>query len=480
MNEKLIAKIAQQELKRRQEEVPPDVLQECFAQQLDFINDQSKRKILCLPRRSGKSTAVAIYLIYEALQHPGSKFIYVNTTKGEAKNVMWQDIFETIFLRMKVKAQLIDSKNEIRFENGSIVYLHGVDATPKEMNKLRGKKFRLAVIDECQNYTQDLRQLILQVLTPTLADTNATICLIGTPGNQMGDHYWYVLNKPNSLEKGWKFFTWTWKDNPHVRTNMQKQVDQMLSDNPLIAKTPWFRQEYLGEWVPETDARVYKSEDANYIEQVPDNFMSNATFILSIDLGYHDATAYVVTAYNKRFNSNLYVLESVKHPGLTITAAANIIKEFRKKYNFRSIYVDAANLQAVEEMRQIHSLPLQGAEKQGKEGHIALMNSDFITQNLFIVKNTNLELIRELQSLIWDPKALLKGMHKEITSKDNHLTDALLYGHHGSRHYWYKPLSEPITDNEQFERAIDKHFGLEDKPKMRTLKKPWWENEENI
>ncbi len=480
MNEKLMAKIAKQELQRRQEEVPVDVLKECFAEQLVFIKDPAKRKILCLPRRSGKSTAIAIYLIDIAIHEPRAKLLYINTTKGEAKNVMWHDIFETIFIKQDIKAELIDSKNEIRFENGSIIYLHGADATPKEMNKVRGKKYKLAVVDECQNFTQDLSQLINQAMGPTLSDADATVCMIGTPGNQMGDHYWYLLNKPDSPEKGWKFFTWTWKDNPHVRTNMQRRVDQMVEDNPLVIKTPWFRQEYLGEWVPETDARVYKSSDDNYIDELPEEFLKHATYILSIDLGYHDATAYLVAAYNKRYNDKLYVLESMKHPGLTITAAANIIKEYRKKYQFRSIYVDAANLQAVEEMRQIHQLPLQAAEKQGKEAHIALLNSDFITHNVAIIKHTNQQLIQELNTLIWDPKALLKGMHKEIATKDNHLTDAMLYGHHGSRHWWYKAPVEPISEEEKMLRQIEKQFGVEDsdKPKMKVLKKPWWETDD--
>ena len=478
MNPELYQKLAKQELKVRMETKPPNVLQECFTQQLEFIQSEAKRKILCIPRRSGKSTAIAIYLVYMAIMFPGCKLIYVNTTKGEAKNVMWHDIFETIFIRLGIKAELIDSKNEIRFENGSIVYLHGVDATPKEMNKLRGKKFALAAIDECQNYTQDLRQLILQVLTPTLADTNATICLIGTPGNQMGDHYWWTLNRPDSPEKGWTHFTWTWKDNPHVRDNMQKQVDRMLSDNPLIAQTPWFRHEYLGEWVPEADARVYKSNEPNYIDVLPEGFLKGATYLLSLDLGYHDATAYVVSAYNKRFSDKLYVLESAKHVKLTITAAANIIKEYQKRYQFRSIYVDAANLQAVEEMRQIHNLPLQAAEKQGKEAHIALINSDFITQNLFILRSTNAQLIAELNTLIWDVKALLKGRHKEDETKDNHLTDALLYAHHGSRHYWYKAPVEQLDTEEQFILDIEKSLGRKDL-KGKVLKKPFWEDEDD-
>ena len=477
MNPVLLKKIALKELAHRESVKKIDVLQECFTQQLNFIKHPAKRKLLCLTRRSGKSTAVAIYLIHEALQNQGCKLIYINTTKGEAKNVMWHSIFETIFIRLNIKAELIDSKNEIRFDNGSIIYLSGVDATPKEMNKLRGKKYQLAVIDECQSYTQDLKQLINQVLAPTLADNDATICLIGTPGNQLGDHYWWQLCKSDSNEKGWEHFKWTWKDNPHVKENMQKHVEQLLKDNPLIKNAPWFRQEYLGEWVPESDARVYKSSSFNYIDQLPPDFSKSATYLLSIDLGYHDATAFVIAAYNKKYNDKLYIIESNKQSKLTISAVASIIKEYRKKYSFRSIYVDAANLQAVEEMRQVHNLPLLAAEKQGKEAHIAMLNSDFITENVFIL-NSNAELITELNQLIWDIKALAKGKHIEDATKENHLTDALLYAHHGSRHYWYKAPQLQMPTEDVMVQHIEKQFLP--KPKCKTLKKPFWEEDGDI
>lgn len=473
MNELLRKKIAQRELQRRQEIKLPNVLEECFAQQLQFIDNPAKRKVLCTTRRSGKSTATAFYLINEALLNPRSKLLYVHLTKNEAKTTMWSDIFETVFLKLGIKADLVGL--EIRFENGSIIYLTGIDATPREMDKLRGKKYRLAVIDECQSFSQDLKQLINQVLGPTLADANATICLCGTPGNQMGEHFWWQVNRPDSNEKGWTFFHWSWQDNPHVKVNMQKHVDEMLFNDPLTKKTPWFRQEYLGEWVPETDARVYRSESVNYIDKLPEGFLKGATYILSIDLGYVDATAFIVSAYNKSFNKNLYIIESNKQSGLNITAVANVIKSYRTKYNFITIVVDAANLQCVEEMRQIHALPLFAAEKAGKEAHIALLNSDFITQNVCILKHSNQELIKELNTLIWDIKALVRGKHKEDATKDNHLTDALLYGHHASRHYWYKPTELDIDPEEKILRQIEKQFQI--KKPNQSLQRPFWETE---
>jgi hypothetical protein len=355
------------------------------------------------------------------------------------------------------------------------------------MNKIRGKKYKLAIVDECQSFQQDLAQLVNQCMGPTLADANATICMIGTPGNKMGDNYWFQLNKPNSNEGGWTHFKWTWKDNPHVRDNMQTFVNQLIKDNPLVINTPWFKQEYLGEWVPLTDARVYKSENVNYVESLPANFLMGAVFILGIDLGFFpDATTLVVGAYNRKYSDKFYVIESSKYEKHTITAIAAIIKQFDDKYHFRSIYADsnAQNKQIVEEIRQVHNIPLQAADKAGKFAHINMMNSDFITQHIFVLRSGNIELIKELNGHIWDEKLLRQGKYKELDSSSNNLCDALLYCHHGSRHWWYQ-AKEPVIDNpteeqnnEMYYRQLENKFGW-NKPKTKTtIQEPWWAREE--
>ena len=83
-------------------------------------------------------------------------------------------------------------------------------------------------------------------------------------------------------------------------------------------------------------------------------------------------------------------------------------------------------------------------------------------------------LIDELSTLIWDQRALLLGRHKEDATKQNHLTDALLYAHHGSRHYWYKPKPEVVHIEEAVVREIEKQCGISDKPKMKYMKKDFW------
>lgn len=477
MNRELIKKLAKQQAALLNAK-PLDILVSAFPEQLAFINDPAKRKAACSSRRAGKSSAVGIYLINECLKTPNTNCLYISRTKESAENIMWNDIIDAIIKKNDIKAEPIVSKLQLKFNNGSILYLTGADANEKQMRALVGKKYSLVVIDEAQYFTNDLEMFVYKILTPTLGDLNATICIIGTPGNNMTDSsFWYRV--ATKREPGWSIHEWHWKQNPFVRDNVQKQIDELLQDNPLIANTPWFKQEYNNEWVPEADARVYKSTEDNYVDQLPDGFLRNATFLLSIDLGYHDATAFLVGAYNKIHSDKLYILESTKRTKLTITAVAQLIKEYQAKYKFRSIYVDAANKQAVEEMRQIHNLPLLAAEKLGKEAHITLLNSDFITQNVFILKGANQELIQELNTLIWDVKRLLKGDHKEDQSKENHLTDAILYAHHGSRHFWYKPPIIPVEQEEAVLQQIEKQYGV-NKPKNRYLKSPWWQEQDEI
>ena len=174
MNEKLIKKIAKQQLKQMENEVLPDVLKECLDYQLEFIKDPSKRKAVCGTRRAAKSFMLALYLINQAITVPKSKCIYMGLTNESCKQIMWTDILEVIFDKYHIQAEC-NSKYEIEFCNGSTIYLRGLDATPHQMNRLRGQKFDIGAIDEIQDFTQDVEQIIDGVLKMSLAQTGATL-----------------------------------------------------------------------------------------------------------------------------------------------------------------------------------------------------------------------------------------------------------------------------------------------------------------
>jgi hypothetical protein len=146
---------------------------------------------------------------------------------------------------------------------------------------------------------------------------------------------------------------------------------------PGVEETPWFRRNYLHEWVIEDDSLVYRYQPGrNDFDAIPDAGGAEWHHVLAIDLGYNDASAFVLIAYND-YDQSLYVLEVYKRTKMDVTDVANKAKQYRQRFDLEYLIVDGANKQAVEEMRKRHDLPLQAADKTGKPDFIELMNTDF-------------------------------------------------------------------------------------------------------
>lgn len=212
---------------------------------------------------------------------------------------------------------------------------------------------------------------------------------------------------------------------------------------------PWFRQNYLGEWVVDDDARCYKfSLERNAWGGVLPAYADargSWHYVLAIDLGYHpDPTAFAVLTYHD-FCQDLYVLETWKQWRMDITDVANKVREFEERYSFDVHVVDGANKQAVEEMRRRHALPLVDADKRGKADFIELMNAEFAQGRIKVhvdacnqgepddqigerSSRESLSLIDEYAGLVWDPRKLLLNKREEHPGCPNHLCDAVLYG----------------------------------------------------
>jgi phage terminase large subunit len=452
------------ELEKRSQEKPIDILQEALSYQLDFINDPSLRKIVCSERRGGKSFALALALINTCIQTSGAKCVYLSLTNDQCKQVMWTDIFETIFLKYNIQAKLT-SKYEIEFNNGSVIFLRGLDATPHQMNRVRGQAFDLAVVDECQDFTQDLKQIIQSVLKMTLAQRAAPLIMAGTPGNKQGLHYWWLINKQDSEETEWQRYKFHWKDNTKIDNKsglrvcdaIQDMVDKDIARSPNIIDTPEFRQEILGEWVIETSARIYRYEpNINDIETYPTPaFLKQATFVLGFDLGYHpDPTALVIGCYNPHVDGYLYILQAEEHLKMITADLAKRIKELDKEYRFQSIVGDSANLNVISDLNLTYGIPTVKADKMGKLGHQNMLNSDFITNHIRLFRQGTKTLSEQLQTVIWDKHALQQGKHIEDGKYSNHCTDALLYLHFFSRHHWFSP-KKPKFINQTNNMRVD-------------------------
>lgn len=418
-------KLVDAELNRRASLASLNLLDNAFPQQLKFIQSPNKLKALFCTRRAAKSYTAGLYLVKEALENPGVSCLFIALTRKSAKGIAWKDVLKVINKQYKLGIKFNETELTATLPNGSVIYVTGVDAKDDEMEKLLGQKYKLVCIDEAASYSIDLRALVYGYLKPAMTDYQGTICLMGTSGNLTKGLFFDVTN---STEPGWEVHSWTAHDNPFVAKQWQAELDDIAANRPLFMQTPLFKQWYLNQWVIDKDALVYKfNSEKNRFKTLPTPSRGDWIYRIACDLGYEDASAFVVGAYHE-FDKKLYIVHTYKKSHMDLTDVAEYLKGLIVKFNaVPEVVIDNANKQAVEEMKKRHQLNLVAADKRGKEDFIEMLNADLIMEHIKLGPNTD-PLVDELQNLVWVEKnGEIVRPKEENPACDNHLCDAFLY-----------------------------------------------------
>lgn len=408
------------EVIKRKKQKNIELLDSNFPLQSNFINDPSKLKALFCTRRSAKSYTGGLHLLRDALRNPGVSCLYLGLTRESAKRIMWKDVLKDINKRKKLNMRFNESALTATLPNGSIIYLMGVDSSEDEKDKALGQKYKCVVIDEAASFTIDLYELVYGILRPAMTDLRGTICMMGTSGNIIKGLFFDITN---GNEPGWSLHKWSAHENPYVAKQWQEELDEIASTRPLFMDTPLFKQWYLNQWVIDDSKRVYKYDDTkNRFESLPVYNKGVWTYLMGVDLGYDDDSAFVVGAYHLH-DKTLYFIEAFKQKKMDITDVADKIRFFKKKYDISQVIIDGANKQAVQEIQNRHGIVLVPADKTGKVDFIEIMNAEFIQCNIKLSSACQ-GLRDEYLELIWDDRA---NKRQEHPNGDNHLCDSALY-----------------------------------------------------
>jgi phage terminase large subunit len=430
-------------LEKRRRNAVPDLLNACFDRQVAFIRDPSRRKVLFVPRRSGKSWAMSVFLIVSLLSAPDTKCLYYARTKDQAWNILYKHMLQPICRAFGIKYKTNITRRVLEFENGSELTLTGNDATDDQVDKALGGKYKLVVFDECQVIKRDLESWVNDKLGPAMVDLDGIIVLGGTAGELMGEHYWYRVTRPEERVTGWSVHEWTPFDNPYMAEKVRKDLEERRQREPDLDENPGYQREWLNRWVVERDSRVYRYDPIrNWAAAIPDLADNRWRYIMGVDFGYEDDSAIVVGAYHPH-DQRCVIVDSFKRKHLDIDPLADEIQDRRARWKPEYIVCDGQAKQVAETLRRRHQIPLHFADKLGKAEHIAAMNNDFRAGKLMVVRRGNEALVKEWDALTWDEKARMRGLFKESPTKDNHLADAALYMHHAAKHYWAKPEAAP-------------------------------------
>lgn len=421
-----------------------------FAQQANFIKDPRKLKAALCSRRAGKSHMAGAYVIAEALKHPGSTVPYVALTRGHAKRIMWKTLLE---MTRAYTPQVNITELRITLSNGSDIVLAGAnDEATAEV--FRGQKFPLVVLDECASFRSHFKEMVEEVIEPALIDFNGTLAMIGTPSAACRGLFYEATTQASSP---YSIHKWTILDNPFI-PHASEWLAERMKERGWTEDTPAYRREWLGEWVASTDSQVYAfSRERNIASSIP----SKMNYILGIDLGYDDETAFVVVGY-KPDDKTLYVVETYAKSEMIITDIVRKIDELTARYgSLQRIVADTGGLgkQIAAEIRKRYGVPVFPAEKTQKAEFIQLLNDD-LRQGKIQVHPAEINFIEEITTLQWDEEK--EGRFIEDPRFANHRCDAFLYAWRESAHYLSQPKPHtPERHTEAWHRAQEERLRQE-------------------
>ena len=409
-----------------------------FEQQQRFLFEPNRYKAALCSRRAGKSRTAAVAMIETAKQYPGEIIPYIALTRQSAKNIMWPALEEirTLYqLPMEPKESALEYEMTV---NGKISRIMLIGADQKNfIDRLRGPKYPLAVIDEAGHFREHIESLVDDVLDPATSDFNGSIMLLGTPGPVPAGYFYEVTTKPSL---GFATHKWTVRDNPHM-----PDIEAFLSD--LKKKKGWsedhptYRREWYGEWVYDPSSLVYKISDDNVSREM-DPYL-DWHHVLGIDLGWHDQTAFSVLAYSTD-SPIIHVIRTEGFSNMIPSDIAEYARMIIEEYRPTNIVMDTGGLgkSIAEEFRRRFHIPIKPAEKKDKLANIELFNGDMANGRI-LFDPENEELIHQMKTLSKADNGL------ENPDQRNDLCDATLYAWRECKHYAYKePLPKIVRGGE--------------------------------
>jgi hypothetical protein len=281
-------------------------------------------------------------LLQDALRKPFAPQLYVTLTRSNAKEIIWGDLLRlNEHYDLGGKPNLVDLT--LTWDTGAAIHLRGAN-NEREIAKIRGKRFKRAVIDEAQAFPDRiLRPLVDDTIGPALLDFDGELWVVGTPG-PIPVGYFHDIDVGKHSE-GWDHHSWTMRENIWLPRLSGRKIDdlieEVLKDHGWTSSSPTFRREYLGEWTLDKDALVFHWSDAiNAYQKKPEGAW---TYVMGVDLGFVDSDAVAVLGWTDN-DPAVYLVDEVVQSKLTVSECGKMVKELWERWRPVATEVDAGGL----------------------------------------------------------------------------------------------------------------------------------------
>lgn len=419
-----------------------DLNEICFPKQLEFIKDKSPWVTASCSRRSGKTEACAMDLLFTAINNPATNSLYITLTRSNAERIVWPKL-QALNDQYKLGGTINLSKLTITFPNKSVIYLSGCN-DKSELDKFRGLALKLIYIDEAQSFKSFIRELVDEVLAPALADYAGSLKFLGTPAPIPSGFFYDTINSSAYSHHYWTFF-----DNPFIsqKAGMAHQaiLDRELSRRGVSSDHPTIQREWFGKWTIDADSLVFDYNKAiNDYSALPEL----TDYIVGIDIGFNDADAIAVIGWNRHIRA-CYLVSEVITRGQDITQLAGAIEQVVMQYSPLKVVIDSGGLgkKIAEELRKRFNLPIQAAEKSRKHEYIALLNDAMRTSQFRAMATSRFAADCNIVEYDFDKCTPERMVIKDEPHSD--ICDAVLYGFREALHWLPEPIKRQVNMRDQ-------------------------------
>lgn len=420
-----------------------------FGVQREAIECHDPFVVFCCSGRSGKSRGAVIKWLEVADRKPGQLSCFIALTLAQAERIAWRQLTR---MNKELGLGLTYNKGDhiINHPNGSALILLGANRDDL-IDVLRGTPFAFVYFDEAAFFRDGLlKQAVEDALLIRMLDLQGEMWVASTPGYvKAGYHYELV----SGMRPGWRFFHWTYFDNPHlpeypVEPDAMKRRLMRMQHAASIRETqgwseesPSYMREWRGLYADDLEALVYAYRaEIHLVDRMPESWLTNRAnwhTVLGLDFGSTNATAWTVLAFEKH-SPIVYVVETRKEYGMAPSAQADITKQYRDDYHPDVIIGDSAAKGYIDEHRTRHQIGIQLADKQGKRSHQILLNDALravtpegaAAPRIRFVRDATKSLQDELMKLGKDPR--FGPNHEkygtENPNAENDACDSFLYG----------------------------------------------------
>lgn len=418
---------------RRKLQARPIVLDARFSFQNAFINDNNRFIDAQCSRRAGKTNGLAIRFFQTLEKHPKSQCIYLALTRDSARDIMWPVLHE-LNDAYNQNCKFIESRLTMVHPNGAKLILLGADMK-NFIKRIKGRKFPGVGVDEAQDFGTHLQSLIDDVLTPSIADyEDGWLAVCGTPG-PVPQGYFFDVTRNHKY--GYSHHAWTLLDNPFM-PNPAQFIKELCEKREWPDNHPTLLREYRNQWILDVESLwIRYSDKLNHYTQVPTITPRKYNYVFGIDIGFKDADAIAVLAWDND-SKITYLVEEVITSKQGLTELVEQIQALQKKYDPGKMVIDEGGLgkKLAEEMRRRYGIPVQAADKARKQENVELFNDSLRLGNFKAKSASRFAQDSYLVQIDWEKTTPDKVVIKKKPHSD--IIDAVLYAFKESPAYAYQ------------------------------------------